>query len=178
MDASPVAAEATSAAPVPADRRAELYGALDIEPLIRSWWSMVGQFLVGSAPSSPPADWTGPATLDLSNAVAKGELSVEGELAAAVTTEVWLHNTSATDFGEIRLRCSDLLSDGGGVLDADQVTFDPVDVSMPGRSSRGIELRIDLANDVALGIYRGTLLVQGHPNLWLPIALTVRAPLP
>ena len=168
----------SATAPLPADPRADLYGALDIEPLIRSWWSMVGQFLVGSAPSSPPPDWTGPATLDLSSAAARGELSVEGELAATVTTEVWLHNTGATDLGEIRLRCSDLLSDDGGVLDADLMTFDPVAVPMPGRSNRGIELKIDISNDVALGIYRGTLLVQGHPSLWLPIALTVRAPVP
>jgi hypothetical protein len=25
--------------------------------------------------------------------------------------------------------------------------------------------------------YRGTLLAQGHPDLWLPVVLTVRAPL-
>lgn len=58
------------------------------------------------------------------------------------------------------------------------MTFDPVAVPMPGRSNRGIELKIDISNDVALGIYRGTLLVQGHPSLWLPIALTIRAPVP
>jgi hypothetical protein len=28
-----------------------------------------------------------------------------------------------------------------------------------------------------LGIYRGTLLAEGHPNLWLPVVLTVCATL-
>jgi hypothetical protein len=48
---------------------------------------------------------------------------------------------------------------------------------MPGRSSRGIELRIEVPHGVQPGIYRGTLLAEGHPNLWLPVVLTVRVPL-
>jgi hypothetical protein len=33
-----------------------------------------------------------------------------------------------------------------------------------------------LARDVRPGVYRGNLLGSGHPDLWLPIVLTVRMP--
>ena len=35
-------------------------------------------------------------------------------------------------------------------------------------------ITIDLAPEVSPGIYRGTLLASGHPDLWLPVVLTVR----
>jgi hypothetical protein len=70
-----------------------------------------------------------------------------------------------------------LLAHDGSVIGSDTVTFDPTVVGMPGRSSRGIELKNEVPQGVAPGIYRGTLLAEGHPNLWLPVVLTVRVPL-
>jgi hypothetical protein len=164
-----------SAAPLTQDQRADLFGATDIEPLIRSWWSMVGQFLLGSAPralDSPAAD---PATLDFTNAEAKGRLDLEATVPGTTTAEVWLHNRAANDLGEVQLRCSDLLAHDGGVMGSGAVTFIPAAVPMPGRSSRGIELKIEVQQGVQPGLYRGTLLVDGHPELWLPVVLTVRS---
>jgi hypothetical protein len=166
---------APSAAPLTQDQRADLFGATDIEPLIRSWWSMVGQFLLGSAPralDSPAAD---PATLDFSNAEAKGRLDVEATAPGTATAEVWLHNRAAKDLGEVQLRCSDLLAHDGGMLESGAVTFIPAAVPMPGRSSRGIELKIEVPQRVRPDLYRGTLLVEGHKELWLPVVLTVRS---
>lgn len=166
----------SSAAPLTQDQRADLFGATDIEPLIRSWWSMIGQFLLGSAPrvlNSPAAD---PAMLDFSNAEAKGRLDLEATVPGTTTAEVWLHNRAADDLGEVALRSSDLVAHDGRVMGSGAVTFIPAAVPMPGRSSRGIELKTEVPQGVQPGLYRGTLLVVGHPELWLPLALTVRSP--
>jgi hypothetical protein len=166
----------TPAAPLSNDQRADFFGATDIEPLIRSWWSLVGQMLLGSNPpvtdSRAPVN---PATLDLSSDEATGQLVLKAAASAAATAVVWLHNRGVKDFGQVRLRCSDLLADDGRVVDSDAVTFGPAVVPMPARSSRGIDMTIKVAADVGPGVYRGTLLAEGHQDLWLPVVLTVRS---
>jgi hypothetical protein len=164
-----------SAAPLTQDQRADLFGATDIEPLIRSWWSMVGQFLLGTAPRALDSPGAEPATLDFSNAEAKGRLHLEATVPGTTTAEVWLHNRAPKDLGEVQLRSSDLLAHDGGMIGSGAVTFIPAAVPMPGRSSRGIELKIGVPQGVQPGLYRGTLLVEGHPELWLPLVLTVHS---
>ena len=44
---------ARQATPMSAEQRADLLGATDVEPLIRSWWAMVGQFLMGTGSQIP-----------------------------------------------------------------------------------------------------------------------------
>jgi len=156
--------------------RHDLFGATDVEPLIRSWWAMIGQFLLGAAPQARGGAPATSATLDLSNAEATGKLDLAATSPGAAKAEVWLHNKGANDLGQIELRCSDLLAHDGSVVGSATVAFDPAAVATPGRSSRGIEVTIEVPQGVAPGTYRGTLLVQGHPNLWLPVVLTVRAP--
>jgi hypothetical protein len=157
--------------------RADLFGATGIEPFVRSWWSMVGQFLLGATPRMADSVSAEPATIDFSNAAAEGRLDLEAPVAGVATAEVWLHNRAAADLGQVHLRCSDLLAHDGGVVESGAVTFDPAAVAMPGRSSRGLELKIAVPQGVQPDLYRGTLLVQGHPSLWLQVVLTVRAPL-
>jgi hypothetical protein len=158
------------------DQRADLFGATDVEPLIRSWWSVLGQLFIRSAPPRVPTqDSPDPATLEFSTAEARGELTLESEGTGPVTGEVWLHNADAKDLGQVRLRCSDLLSADGGVVSSAAMAFDPAVVPMPGRSSRGTDVKIELAQNVQPGLYRGTLLVEGHPHLWLPVVLTVHS---
>jgi hypothetical protein len=167
---------ASTRAPLSDDQRADLFGATDVEPLIRSWWSVVGQLFIRSAPPRiPTQDSPEPATLEFSNAEARGELTLESEGAGAVTAGVWLHNADANDLGQVRLRCSDLLSADGGVVSSAATVFDPAVVPIPGRSSRGIDVKIEVAQNVQPGLYRGTLLVEGHPHLWLPVVLTVHS---
>jgi hypothetical protein len=55
------------------------------------------------------------------------------------------------------------------------MAFDPAVIPMPGRSSRGIDVKVEVAQNVQPGLYRGTLLVEGHPHLWLPVVLTVHS---
>lgn len=166
---------ATSAGPLTNDQRADLFGATDIEPLIRSWWVMIGQFLLGSAPvATDPVSADG-ATLDFANDKVDGRLDLGTAVPGVATAEVWLHNGGAADMGQIRLRCSDLLADDGSAITACAVMFDPAIVPMPPRSSRGIDVKIEVPQGVQPGVYRGTLLVEGHPELWLPVVLTARS---
>jgi hypothetical protein len=153
--------------------RADLFGATDVEPLIRSWWSTVGQLLVGS---SVPAPDTAPAapTLDLSTEQSTGQLHLEAQVDGATAAEVWLHNMTAKDLGDVYLRCSDLLAGDGCVIDSSAVTFDPAPVLMCARSSRGVGVKIKASRADLPGLYRGTLLVEGHPKLWMPVELTVK----
>jgi hypothetical protein len=157
------------------DQRTELFGATDVEPLIRSWWSVIGQLFIRAAPPRPAVeDAAEPATLEFSHAQAHGQLSLEADDAGAVSAQLWLHNAGATDLGEVRLRCSDLLRDDGQVVSSSAIILDPAAVPMPPRSSRGIDIMIEDGRDIGPGLYRGTLLVEGHPHLWLPVALTVQ----
>jgi hypothetical protein len=165
----------TTAAPLTNDQRADLFGATDIEPLIRSWWVMIGQFLLGSAPRVPDPVLADGVSLDFSNDEANGLLDLRATVPGAATAEVWLHNKGADDLGQIRLRCSDLLANDGCVISSGAVTLNPAFVPMPGRASRGIDVKIDVPQGVEPGVYRGTLLVEGHSELWLPVVLTLRS---
>jgi len=62
------------------------------------------------------------------------------------------------------------------VIGAAALRIDTAMVPMPARSSRGVTVTIDVGPDVRPGVYRGTLLATGDPDLWLPIVLTVRLP--
>jgi hypothetical protein len=145
------------------------------ERLTRAWWSLAGQFLLGSMPF---AAQQGNATvaLDLNNPNTNGSLNLEAPVGGAASAEVWLHNRGPQDRPDVRLRCSHLLSHEGDVIHAGAVLIDTAVVPMPRRSSRGVTIGIDVAPHTRPGIYRGTVLASGHPDLWLPVQLTVRLP--
>jgi hypothetical protein len=147
----------------------------DLEALTRSWWSVVGRMLLQSAPKAGAGD-AGATTLDLANAESTGQVDLVADVGGSASTEVWLHNRSADDLGEIALRCSDLLSSDGHLFQAESITLEPAVVPMPARSSRGIAMNVRVAEYVRPGLYRGTLLVEGHPRLWLPVGLVVGMP--
>jgi hypothetical protein len=168
------AATVRQAAPLSAEQRADLLGATDVEPLIRSWWAMAGQFLMGGAPqTSAPVAAISPA-LDFTDSAASGRLEFETEVGGTATGEVWLHNAADHDLGRICLRCSELMAEDGSVIDAAATRLNPKAVPVPGRSSRGVGVTAKVAKKVKPGVYRGTMFVEGRPELWLPVALTVR----
>jgi hypothetical protein len=149
-------------------------GIQDLERLTRAWWSMVGQFLLRSMPlTSTGSDSV---SLDVNNPDAKPAVNLEAPVGGSANCEVWLHNRGPDDRGDVRLQCSDLLSHEGKVIGAHAVHMDTPVVPMPARSSRGVAVTVDIARDVGPGVYRGTLLASGHPDLWLPVMLTVRLP--
>jgi hypothetical protein len=144
------------------------------ERFTRAWWSRAGQFLLSSLPADPHRS-DGPVTLDVNNPESKDALMLRLTSPGSATGEVWLHNRESDDGAEIRLRCSELLGHGGDVIGGDAVRVDPAVVPMPRRSSRGVQITVDVGTEVRPGIYRGTLLAVGCPDLWLPVVLSVVA---
>jgi hypothetical protein len=86
-----------------------------------------------------------------------------------------LHNSGGDDAAEIVPRCSDLLSHDGEVIGSAMAQFTPSVVPLPARSSRGVGVRVDVGENVKPGTYRGMILLSGHPDVWLPIAVAVPA---
>jgi hypothetical protein len=179
-DATTVPAEATNGnavsngnAAVNGDGAAA--GVPELERLTRAWWSMVGQFLLRSMPLSQTAG-SESVSLDVNNPDDKRAVNLDAPVGGSANAEVWLHNRGPEDRGDVRLQCSDLLSHDGNEIPAAAVHLDTAVVAMPARSSRGVAVTVDIAPEVRPGVYRGTLLASGHPDLWLPVMLTVRLP--
>jgi hypothetical protein len=165
--------------PPPSDDAADLFGATGLEPFVSSWWAMVDQFLRVSSPARQKemAD-ADTATLDFAAAQATGRVLLSTVAPGAASAEVWLHNRGPVDFGKVVLRCGDLLSHDGSVVSARLIRFEPDIVPMPARSSRGVTIEVDVDEHVAAGSYRGMLVADGNPDVWLPIELVVTPLLP
>lgn len=159
-----------------ADIRTDTYGPAvgavgALEQLTRAWWATIGQLLLRQPPG--PAQTSGDsATLDFSNPNTNGQLRVASSGPGEASGELWLHNRGHSDLGSVRLRCSDLLTHDGRQIDSAAVQFDPDVVPMPARSSRGVTVKIVVPQDIQLGLYRGMVLVTGHPDVWLPVVFT------
>ena len=164
---------AISSAPLSNEQRADIFGATDVAPLLRSWWSVVGQMLLGADAqnSSGPQD---PA-LNLEKVESTGRLEMLATAPGHATAEVWLHNRGTTDFGDVTVHCSELLAHEGNTIPSDSVQVLPQVVAMPPRSSRGIAVQITVSPDVPPGTYRGNLLASSGSGLWLPVVLAVEA---
>ena len=147
----------------------------DVDRLLGSWKSVVGQ-LADSVRGGAGASRTGDATFDFVHAQATGQLTLEATQPGPVSAEVWLHNGGPTDRGAVMLRCGELISHEGSVIGSAHVRFEPETVPMPARCSRGVVVHIDVGENVAPGRYHSTLLVEGHPDIWLPVILTVGSP--
>ena len=137
--------------------------------ILKSLQNAVGQMgesALGATKAAEPR-------LDLVNSAASGEVNLEEIEPGPTVTEVWLHNRGAVDLGKLRLRCSDLLSHDGAVIDSSCIRFEPEVIAMPDRCSRGVTVEVDVPQALAPGRYRGTLLVDGQADVWLPVVLNV-----
>lgn len=98
----------------------------------------------------------------------------DGRVASGGSAEVWLHNGTAEPVTGLRLHSGDLRAHDGSTLPGSAVRFDPPALEeLPARSSRGVVVVADVADEVPGGVYRGVLLVAGAPDVWLPIVVTV-----
>jgi hypothetical protein len=146
----------------------------DVDLLLTTWWSMFGR-LLRSVPGAATLRGDS-AAFDLADESANGSVHLNADGPGRAVAEVWLHNRGSDDIDSVRLRCSDLLAHDGAKISADAVRFAPESFALPGRSSRGVALEVDITPDIAIGRYRGMLLAEGYPDLWLPVTLTLRAP--
>jgi hypothetical protein len=146
----------------------------DVDLILTTWWSLFGR-LLRSMPGAAALRGDS-ARFDLVDENASGGVHLEVDEPGRAVAEVWLHNGGADDIESVALRCSDLLAHDGAKVGSDAVRFAPERLTLPGRSSRGVALEVSVTPDIALGRYRGTLLAEGYPDLWLPVTLTLRAP--
>jgi hypothetical protein len=146
----------------------------DVDQVLGAWQKLIGQVAGSLRGAAAPHGKV--ATFDLLNASASGHVLLETAEPGALSTEVWLHNGGPHDLGKVRLRCSDLLAHDGALIAAEMVRFEPDIVPMVARSSRGVTMEVDVGHDIGSGCYRGTLLADGHPDVWLPVVLNVLSP--
>jgi hypothetical protein len=144
-----------------------------VDRLIGGWETLTAQ-LARSLSNSAPAQARSP-VFDVGGGATVGGAVLRSDMGGAGSVEVWLHNGTAEDLGTASLRCSDLLAHDGALVDAAAVCFDPEVVQLPALSSRGVAVRVAVGSHVQPGVYRGTLLVDGHPDIWMPIELCVRS---
>ncbi|ODR08110.1 hypothetical protein [Mycobacterium shimoidei] len=143
----------------------------DVDKLLQLWQRMVAQAVESlRGATRPPGEV---ATFDVQHGTSNGAVCLVAAEPGAVSTEVWLHNAGPEDLGKVRLRCSDLLAHDGAMIGSDMVRFEPDTVPMVARCSRGVTVQVDVPDGIAAAHYRGTLLADGYPDIWLPVVVSV-----
>jgi hypothetical protein len=143
----------------------------DVDRVLQVWQRLATQAVESLRGAAQPRAEV--ASVDIQQATSSGAVSLVASEPGAVSTEVWLHNRGADDLGKVRLRCSDLLAHDGALIESALVRFEPDTVPMVARCSRGVTVEIDVPDDTAAGNYRGTMLADGYPDIWLPVVLRV-----
>ena len=160
--------------PADSDSASDVPRIPEVGRIVKSLQKVVAQLGESALSGSTSTSTSAEAGLDLVNSATTGEVRMDAVESGSTATEVWLHNRGPVDMGKVRLRCSDLLSHNGAVISSSCVRFEPDVVPMPARCSRGVTIEVDLAPDQLPGCYRGTLLADGHADVWLPVVLNVR----
>lgn len=144
----------------------------EADELLASWQTMVGQLgrSIMSATAGPGAG------VDLVAKSVDGEVRLAAGGSGVVAVEVWLHNRGPTEIGDVSLRVGDLLTHDGAVFPAAALQFEPGVVTMPARCSRGVVLQATVSSEHRPGRYRGTILAEGHADVWLPLVLDIDTP--
>jgi hypothetical protein len=143
----------------------------DVDRVLQAWQRLAAQAVESLRGAAQPRGDV--ASVDIQQATSSGAVSLVASEPGAVSTEVWLHNRGADDLGKVRLRCSDLLAHDGALIESALVRFEPDTVPMLARCSRGVTVEIDVPDDTAAGNYRGTMLADGYPDIWLPVVLRI-----
>jgi len=90
--------------------------------------------------------------------------------------EVWLHNPGSNALDKLRVHWGPPQTHDGSTLDPLSIVAEPDAFDLPARASRGVTLTINVSDvHAAAGTYRTLLLVDGLPDQWLPVEITVPA---
>lgn len=119
---------------------------------------------------------TGEFRVDLAGTSAPAHPLVVALTDGSGSTEMWLHNGTTTDHGELVPACGPLSGTDGKTLRC-TVTIDPPRIDgLPPRSSRGFAIAVRTPKTAKPGTYRGVIQVQGAEAVWLPLEVVVPAP--
>ena len=89
-------------------------------------------------------------------------------------TELWLHNPSSQPVGYLRLTVGELRAPDGRLFGPGVIGFDPAEIAvLPARSARGAVVSLSAEDHLEPGIYRGMVLADGAPDLWVSLELAV-----
>jgi hypothetical protein len=196
---SPVAAEPTPAdgangsdGDAPPTARPSVHGSPSAD-LMQVWMDVFQRGLQAMAAMARPDGALAPGgesivTADVGRGTATGTLHISvvaagsggvagglnGPSGRSASAELWLHNGTSKPMIGLRLHSGDLRSHDGTTLPASGIRFDPPSLDeLPARTSRGVLVLADVADEVPGGVYRGIVLVAGAPEVWLPIVVTV-----
>lgn len=89
--------------------------------------------------------------------------------------EMWLHNGTPSEHGELVPHCGPLSDEYGQTLVADAELEPPKIDALPARSSRGFVISIGVDPASAPGTYRGVVQVRGASATWMPLEVVVPA---
>lgn len=89
--------------------------------------------------------------------------------------EMWLHNGTEIDHGELVPHCGPLSDAWGNTLDCDVEIDPPKIATLPSRSSRGFVITVGACHEPPPGRYRGVVQVRGAEAVWMPIEVAVGA---
>jgi hypothetical protein len=159
-------------------------GAADLAALAETWAELVRRSMLrwtapaadgdGTDPSRR-TDWRVGEAPTGSSAVCRVVVpaAVGSNEARVATGELWLHNSTHTEWRDVRVHCGPLLAHGGSVLES-CISFAPAHMDvLPGRSSRGLAVSVATDGHVHPGTYRGLVLVAGLPEVWAVLEVVV-----
>jgi len=89
--------------------------------------------------------------------------------------EMWLHNGTTSDPGELIPHCGPLSDEYGATLACETEIEPPKIDGLPSRSSRGFVISVRADLEASPRTYRGIVQVRGAGAVWMPIEVVVRA---
>jgi hypothetical protein len=154
----------------------DTYAPPDTDRFLSFWEPIALRFLEIFHPSPDVAQPTATpaANVDVERGKASGAIAFGVDRPGRAAAEVWLHNSGYDAIADVTLRCTDLLAPDGSSIPSHNIQIAANGIDMPGRCSRGIAVSVDVTAELPVGLYRGTAFVANLPDLWIPIALTVR----
>lgn len=107
--------------------------------------------------------------------VAADEVVIAVDGTGPAAADVWFHNTSDRTVAGGQLRCTSLVSHDGRALRSESVRFEPASAPSIGPdASASVRIVVEIPTELSTTptVLRGALVVEGHPELWLPVTVT------
>jgi hypothetical protein len=100
-------------------------------------------------------------------------LAVTVDVGGSGQAEMWLHNGTADDQGQLVPHCGPVSDGYGNVLEGEVDISPPKIDRLHARSSRSFVISVAAEPTAAPGPYRGIVQVRGAESVWMPIEVIV-----